>query len=296
MKTLRFGATTVDRAVEMEGHILDVHMLLPTFDYAAVEENRDWLEPHFWDDAQKNILASMHTYVIRTPHHTILVDTCVGNDKPRTISEEWNHMQTPWLDRLAALGVRPEEVDYVLCTHLHVDHVGWNTRLEGGRWVPTFPKARYLFHRAEFDAWEKERNHIAVDGSFDDSVLPVVEAGQAQFVAGDHAIDDTLWLEPTPGHSPGHVVLHLQSGGAKAVFTGDMIHHPIQIAYPEWNSGFCSIPELAREQRQRFVQNQADTGTIILPAHFAAPVAGCIASNGNRWKFAVEEAARAAAE
>jgi len=293
MRQLDFAEITVDRLVEAEGPSFFPGFIFPEHEPEALEAERGWIEPHFFDPASGRFIMSLHTYIIRTAHHTILVDTCVGNDKERPSTKPWHHMQTPWLDNLRAMGVAPEAVDFVLCTHLHVDHVGWNTRLENGRWVPTFPNARYLFNSAEYAHWEAEAKATAAAGSgagddcFADSVLPVVEAGQVLFVDGDHAIDDALQLEPTPGHTPGHVCLNLSAGGRNAVFSGDLMHHPVQCAYPEWNSRFCVDPVLSRATRQGFVERYADTGTLILGAHFAAPTAGRIVADGDRCKLAV---------
>ena len=295
MKTLIFGDTTVERLVEAEGPSFFPAFILPDSEEAALAAEMDWLLPHFHHPETGRFLMSLHTYVVRTPHHTILVDTCVGNDKERPSTKPWHRLQTPWLDDLAAMGVAPEAVDFVLCTHLHVDHVGWNTRLVDGRWVPTFPNARYIFSKAEYAHWEAEAAGAvgaagrsgAVDDCFADSVLPVVEAGRVDFVEGDHAIDDRLSIEPSPGHTPGHVCLNLAGGGRRAVFSGDLMHHPVQCAYPEWNSRFCVDPALSRATREAFVERHTETDTTILAAHFAAPTAGRITANGQRRKFQV---------
>ena len=291
MRTLDIGGVTVDRVVETEGPSFHPGFIFPDATDAAMAGEKDWLLPHFLDPGSGRLLMSLHSYVILTQHHTILVDTCVGNHKDRPSTPAWHRRDTGWLDDLRALGVTPESVDFVLCTHLHVDHVGWNTRLEDGRWVPTFPNARYLFHRDEYAHWQTNEmpyvGYGTTEGSFEDSVLPVVSAGLADFVDGDHAIEDGLFLEVSPGHTPGHVCLHLQGAGEHALFTGDMMHHPVQVAYPEWNSRYCHDPSLSRATRQSYVERYADTATRILAAHFPQPVAGRIVSNGARCKFAV---------
>ena len=217
MQQLRFGDITVDRIVEAEGLGFPPEFLLPDSDIDVIRDYRDWLEPHFFDPESGRFIQSVHCYVVRSPRHTVLIDTCVGNDKQRPSTRAWNGLDTDFLDRLRDIGVTPADVDYVLCTHLHVDHVGWNTRLLDGRWVPTFPNARYLFHQTEFDYWENNGDYVvagpgASDGFYEDSVLPVVAAGQAVFVADGHTIDDWLTVESWPGHSPGHVCLRLESG------------------------------------------------------------------------------------
>jgi len=292
--TLNFGDTTVDRCVESEGPSFHPTFIFPGLDADAyARERADWLDGRLVDEESGRLRMSLHTYVIRTPHHTVLVDTCVGNDKHRPDTPPWHRRSGPFLDDLRAMGVAPESVDFVLCTHLHVDHVGWNTRLEDGHWVPTFPNARYLFHRAEYAHWERTQGSADSNGrgstrrdAFLDSVLPVMAAGQARLVDGEHAIDDTLHLEPSPGHTPGHVFLRLGAPGGGAVFTGDCLHHPLQIALPHLNSRFCMEPLRAIDTRRRIVEQCADTGTVMLGAHFPAPVAGRVVSNAERWKLA----------
>ncbi len=289
MKTLSFGDITVDRLVELEAPGFHPAFFLPDATEEAVAAQHDWLLPHFLDAESGRMIQSVHTYVVRTPHHTILVDTCIGNHKPRPSTPPWDNMQTPWLDNLAAMGVAAEDVDFVMCTHLHVDHVGWNTQLKDGRWVPTFPNAKYLFERTEYEHWAQDDDSVqgpgSSDGSFDDSVLPVMEAGQAVLVEGDHALDDHMWLDPTPGHSPGHVCMNLSAGGREAVFSGDLLHHAVQVAHPEWNSRFCWNGEMSRATRTKFVHGNADKDVLILAAHFPDPTAGRIVGNGDCCKF-----------
>jgi len=291
MKPLVLGDVTVTRVVENEGPSFFPAFLIPDATEEALAPEREWIEPLFFDAATGRLVMSLHSYLIRTPRHTVLVDTCVGNDKERPSTRPWHRQRTPWLDRLSAAGVAPEAVDFVLCTHLHVDHVGWNTRLAGGRWVPTFPNARYIFHKDEYAYWERMEAETvgsgAGDGCFDDSVKPVMEAGLALLVDGDYAIDDALWLEPSYGHTPGHVSLNLAAGGMRAVFTGDLMHHPVQCAHPDWNSRFCWDPALSRASRERFVDTHADTATLVLAAHFATPTVGRIVGHGAGTRFRV---------
>ncbi len=289
MSQLHFGDVRGDRLIEEEGLGFDPNFFFPDSTEEGWAEERDWLVPNFLDRETGRMIRAIQSYVIRTDHHVILVDACVGNDKERPSTPNWTHMQTPWLANMAALGVAPEEVDFVLCTHLHADHVGWNTRLVDGRWVPTFPNAKYLFHRDEYTYWENNIDEVegpgSADGCFEDSVLPVMEAGQAELVGGDYQIDDRLHLAPTPGHLPGHVVLNLEAGGERAVFCGDVIHHAVQCARPEWNSRFCWNAEMSSATRRKFVESHADTGTLILPGHFPTPTAGRIVAHGQRCRF-----------
>lgn len=259
--------------------------LFPEMTYDDLEPYRDWLVPHFCEDDLK-LRLSIHTFVVRTPHHTILVDTCIGNDRKRDVPL-WTDMQTDYPSRLLGAGVNPAEVDYVFCTHMHVDHVGWNTHLQGGQWVPTFPNAKYLFHQTEWEHWKQstEENQVQV---MRDSVLPIIDAGLAEMVPSNFAIEDGFRLEPTPGHTPGHCSVHLDSNGDDAVITGDMIHHPWQIAEPYRTSRACSNPEQAIQTRTEFVQKYADTATLILGTHFAPPTALHIVSQGDAFRVKYE--------
>jgi len=292
MDTLALGEITIDRVVEAEGLGFPPAFLLPEADVETIAALGDWLEPHFFDPASGRFIQSVHTFILRTPRHMILIDTCVGNHKPRPSTKAWHMQDTPFLARLAEAGVAPEAVDYVMCTHLHVDHVGWNTRLLDGRWVPTFPNARYIFHKQEYDHWVAHGDYVtdgagSSDGFFEDSVLPVVEAGQAEIVTGDFGIDDTVWLEPTPGHSPGHVCVRVEAGGKKAVFSGDLLHHPVQCRRPDWNSRFCWNLEMSAATRTRFVEGHADEDILVLPAHFAAPTVGRIMGMAEGCRYVV---------
>ena len=292
MNTLQLGNVTVDRIQEWVGPLFEIANFFPSGDWDTIESQRDWLEPHFLppkDKMRKGFLdASLHTFVVRTPHHNILIDTCVGNHKERSILPDWNMMDSDYISKLANMGLATGDIDFVMCTHLHVDHVGWNTQLEDGRWVPTFPKARYVFHKTEYDHWQENRDHHGMDGAFDDSVLPVVEAGRADLVAGDFAIDDTIWLEPSPGHTPGHVCINVASRGASGLFTGDSFHHPVQIAYPEWSTAFCSDIVQSGVARKDILNKLVDTDTYILAAHFNDPTAARVVSNGDRCKLKLD--------
>lgn len=293
MRMRTVGEVRVSRVIEMEGPSFAIDDLFPDADAesvaAALAVAGDWLLPRFIAPEDRFLIMSLHSFVIRTARHVILVDTCVGNDKERPGRDAWHRRDGPFLDRLADAGVRPEDVDFVLCTHLHVDHVGWNTRLVDGRWVPTFPNARYIFARREYAFWEAKaaaaRAGTVNVGSYDDSVLPVVEAGQAIFVDDDHAIEDGLWLEPAPEHTPGNVILNLVSGGERAAFTGDVMHHPLQLVRPDWSSRFCEDPGQSRATRRALIERFADSGTLILPAHFPTPTIGCIARTANGFRL-----------
>lgn len=293
MKTQTVGDIRIDRVLEQEAPFMPVSVLLPDLPADLIDRNADWLYPRYVEQATGHAIMSFHSYVIRTQHHTILVDACVGNEKHRPLRPNWHMAHFPWLDNLAALGLTPADIDFVLCTHLHADHVGWNTQLVDGRWVPTFPNAKYLFHRREYDHWaeevasgrEGEEGGPPNHGCWQDSVLPVVEAGQSVIVDHDHAIDDGLVLEPAPGHTPGNVVLNVGQGDASALMLGDVLHTPVQLAMPSLSSRFCLDPDLSRETRTRIVERLADSPTLALTAHFPSPTAGRIVSNNGAFRF-----------
>ena len=287
MNAWTFGEIAVHRVVEVEGLALPPAVLYPDAG-EVIEAHRHWLEPSLLDPASGLLIMSFHSFVIRSDHHVIVVDTCGGNDKPRPQKERYHMSRHPYLENLAAAGLAPEDVDFVLCTHLHVDHVGWNTRLLDGRWVPTFPNAKYLFGRVEWEFWECEYQSPAFtdDPYYEDSILPVIEAGQAEFIDTDYRIDDGVWLEPTPGHTPGHVVLHIEGGGRRAVMSGDLMHTALQCAEPDLSSCFCVDPALSASTRRAFLERHADTGTLIMPAHFPSPSVGLIKPAGAAFRFA----------
>ena len=281
------GAITVDRVIETEKPALPARVIFPTAPAEAVARYAEILGPKLFDRASQFFILSTHSFIVRTRRHTIVVDACAGNDKERPAKPHYHHMTSPYLDRFRATGVRLEDVDFVFCTHLHIDHVGWNTRLENRRWVPTFPNARYLFSRTEWEHWKNEatRKAYATDPYFEDSVLPIVERGQAEFVAGDYRFDDTIWLEPSPGHTPGHSSLRLADGGREAVMSGDLIHHPVQCFEPDWSSGFCTDPLAAARTRRAFLERYAETDTLIMPAHFPTPSVGRVRRAGSAFRF-----------
>ena len=290
MERWRVGEFTVDRVVEFQEPVFPPAALFPASTPAAIEAHRHWLEPVLMEPGTGLLVLAFHSFVVRTSHHTILVDTCGGNDKPRPQKLRYHMKNWPYLERLAAAGVSPGDIDVVLCTHLHVDHVGWNTRLRDGRWVPTFPKARYLFGRRELAFWQEhfQRPGAAVEPHYQDSVLPILEAGQAVLVEDDHAIEDGVTLTPTPGHTPGHLCLHLASGGRQAVMSGDLMHHALQCAEPDWSTCFCTAPAEAAQTRRAFLERHAETDTLIMPAHFPTPTAGRIVRAGAAWRFAFD--------
>jgi glyoxylase-like metal-dependent hydrolase (beta-lactamase superfamily II) len=282
---LKLGQFALSRVIESEGPLLDAKVFFPDSNPEVFREHKHWLEPTHVDPASGQLILCMQSYVLRTGRHTILVDACVGNDKDRAAHRMSWHMQSwPYLENLARAGCKPEDIDFVLCTHLHTDHVGWNTRLENGRWVPTFPNARYIFARKEYAFWEA-RAKSGQPQSFLDSVVPIIEAKRAVLVAGDHQIDDGVWFEPAPGHTEGNVILNVRSEGKHALLCGDVIHHPVQLVHPEWSSRACEDKALSAITRRAMLDRIADTDTLLAPAHFASPSVGRVVREKNAFGY-----------
>ena len=278
------GHVRITRVVELEA-TGGSRFILPDATPEACRPMR-WMQPHFCTPEGK-LKMSVHALVIDTGQRRILVDTCIGNDKPRR-NPNWSHLQTGFLDTLAAAGYARPSIDTVLCTHLHVDHVGWNTMWVDGAWVPTFPQARYLVHRDEWLHWDRESQaELQAAGAgtasvvhgesaqiLADSVRPVLAAGLMDLVASDHAVCDEVQLEPTPGHTPGHVSVRIRAGGEEALITGDFTHHPCQLERLDWGSSADTDPAQARATRERVWAQAAEAGTLVIGTHFAAPTAG----------------------
>jgi glyoxylase-like metal-dependent hydrolase (beta-lactamase superfamily II) len=281
-----FGATSLQRVIESEGPLLSPFEIFGDCTQHHLDINRDWLVPRFQHPQSGLLTIAIQSFLIRGGGLNILVDTCGGNDKERA-RPQFHRQSGPWLQTLRQAGVKPEEIDIVLCTHLHVDHVGWNTRLENGRWVPTFPKARYLISRREWDHW-RAAGPAATQRSGDyitDSVLPVFAAGQADLVGDDHMVASEISVEPAPGHTPGQMMVRLGPGRGQAILSADLMHHPLQVRYPEWSTRFCTDPDQARGTRLNFLREQANTGRLVFPAHFPSPTAGTIERDGDTYRF-----------
>ncbi len=260
-----------------------VRWLLPDAPRPLVEQARSWMVPAFMNE-QGYILQSIHTYLLRTPDHVILVDTGVGNQKQRGGAiPAFNMLDTPFLERLAAAGVAPDDVDIVLCTHIHGDHVGWDTHLVDGRWTPTFANARHLFAEPEYAYWRQAPG--ADSGHMADSVRPVVDAGLADLVPVDYAVCREIRLEPSHGHSPGHVNICIESGGQKAVMIGDAMHTPLQAALPDVDSQLDRDHPAANRARRQLLERYADSGTLVLGAHFNTPCGGLVYRDGDVYRF-----------
>ncbi|MBN9426255.1 MAG: MBL fold metallo-hydrolase [Burkholderiales bacterium] len=240
--------------------------------------------PNHYSAEKDRLVSSMHSWLLRVGGKRILIDACCGNHKERPWMPRFHQLNTRFMENLRDAGAAPEDIDIVMCTHLHSDHVGWNTRLENGRWVPTFPNARYVYSDKEDAAFNPARaagldpNRAIV---YNDSVLPVVQAGQAQVLSdGIHELAAGLVVEPSPGHTPGHVALKLEDGGQRGLFCGDALHHAVQVFRPDWNSAFCMDPDQARITRRSLLSHCADQNALLFPAHFAAPYVAAIHREG----------------
>jgi glyoxylase-like metal-dependent hydrolase (beta-lactamase superfamily II) len=280
MNRWKIGDVTITRIVEMETTSKATFVLKD----GSPENIRSvpWLRPHFANPDGK-VIMSVHAFVIESPGHRMIVDTCIGNDKRRAFPG-WNMLQLPFLADLEKAGFARDSIDRVLCTHLHVDHVGWNTMLVDGKWTPTFSRARYLIGRKEWKHWSKASEPDTRE-LLDDSVRPVFEAGLAELVESDARITDEIRLEPTPGHTPGHHSVRISSRGQEAVITGDLMHHPVQMAHPEWGSHFDSDFNKAIATRRAFLERYGDQPILVLGTHFATPSAGRIVRDGNAWRL-----------
>jgi glyoxylase-like metal-dependent hydrolase (beta-lactamase superfamily II) len=273
------GRVKITKVVELEtvGH---TRFILPLAGREEIQ-HLPWLIPHFATEDGR-LKMSIHSLVVETPTRRIVVDTGLGNDKKDRTVPAWNDRKGPFLEDLTAAGFPPDSIDTVLCTHLHVDHVGWNTRLEAGRWVPTFPKARYVFGEAEYAYWRDHSTAPDKAAIFADSVTPIIEAGQADLVPSDARICDEITLIPTPGHSPGHISLHIRSDGEEGLLTGDVAHHPCQMAHLDWSSTADSDAQQSAKTRHGLFSRFADRPVLVIGGHFDA---GHIERDSDAFKF-----------
>lgn len=290
MDSFKLGDVEVTKVVEWQGEFAPARVAIPDSTPEIWRDNASWLVPDHWHPDSDGCLAAIQTWVLRSEGKTILIDTGVGNDRERPHMPLFDHLHTDFLDRLAQAGVRPEDVDIVVNTHIHNDHVGWNTRSGNGEWIPTFPNATYLIPRSDqvyFDPRNAHRRPVPQlrrEGSnlmYADSVAPVL--GRAVLWEDSYRIDGNLSLEPAPGHTPGSSVVRLESGQDRAVFVGDVLHSPVQILEPHYNSCFCEHPQQAAETRQRLLERAADNKELVVPAHFAGPGAVEIRRDGSRF-------------
>jgi len=278
----RVWAVTITKIVELEV-TGGSRFLLPQATYDEVLPI-DWLRPHFADQHGR-LKMSIHALVVETRDRRIIVDTCLGNDKQSRQIPTCNNLHGPFLADLAAAGYPRQSIDTVLCTHLHVDHVGWNTMLVDGHWLPTFPAARYLMGRVELAHWNGPSGRDDIEAVLADSVRPVLDAGLVDPVETDHRICEEVALVATPGHTPGHVSVHIASQGEEALITGDFMHHPCQMARPGWSSTADTDPQLARATRERMLAQLAGTPTLVVGTHFAGLTAGRIVRDSDAFRL-----------
>ena len=274
----RIGAAKITRIVELEG-AGGTKFILPQASPEAVKEI-GWLVPDY-ATADGKLKMSVHALVVEADGKRIVVDTCIGNNKKNRIVPVWNDLDTPFLFKLNEAGFAPETIDLVICTHLHVDHVGWNTRLAGNDWVPTFPNARYLFGRTEYEYWKDFEDNPEQRAVFADSVRPIVDAGLADIIPDTFQVSESISTVPTPGHSPGHMSIRIRSEGEEALLLGDVAHHPCQMAHPEWSSTFDSDPMQSARTRRDVFGEVADTGTVVIGGHF--PAGRIVGGGGAVW-------------
>ena len=285
MQRWRIGDVTITKIVELE-MTGGTRFILPEATYDACRPI-EWLKPHFMDDRGR-LKMSIHAFVVETPARRVLVDTCLGNEKEGRSVPGWNNLQGPFLRDLTAAGFPRESIDTVLCTHLHVDHVGWNTIRVDGQWRPTFPQARYLMGRTEFEYWRDQDAMAEQVAVFADSVRPVFDAGLVDLVDTDHRVCDEVRLEPTLGHTPGHVSVRIASKGDTALITGDFIHHPCQMAHPEWAAVVDYNQQQSTRTRHEVFSALAGTPTLLIGTHFAGATAGRVVRDGDAYRLVTD--------
>jgi glyoxylase-like metal-dependent hydrolase (beta-lactamase superfamily II) len=275
----KVGRVKITKLVEMET-VGSTRFILPA---ATNDEIRKlpWLIPHFATE-EGRLKMSIHSLVLETPSRRIVVDTGLGNDKQGRNVPTWNNRTTPFLETMIAAGFPPDSIDTVLCTHLHVDHVGWNTKWVDGKWVPSFPNARYVFGKTEYQHWRDHSTEPDKQAVFVDSVKPIVDAGRAELVASDHRLSEEISMIPTPGHSPGHMSVLIRSDGEQGLLTGDVAHHPCQMAHLGWSSTADSDQSQSAATRRELFGRFADTPTLVIGGHFSA---GHIKRDGDAFRF-----------
>jgi glyoxylase-like metal-dependent hydrolase (beta-lactamase superfamily II) len=270
---IRIGEITVHRIVEQEAPFFAPLDFFPTLTKDLLDEHLGWLQPRYIDPATGKLILCIQSYLVQTPQHNILIDSCVGNHKPRPARPFWNMLNSDRFEKgLAATGLTVNDIDYVMCTHLHTDHVGWNTRLENNRWVPTFPNAKYVFADRELAHWtQRHKENPTAYPWVTDSVLPIVEAKRVEIVKSDHALNDVVQLIPSPGHTIDHYSVQIGKRGNDALITGDMIHSPLQARYPELGMMADFDSTQAGQTRRRLFERFCDSSTLMCTAHFPSP-------------------------
>jgi glyoxylase-like metal-dependent hydrolase (beta-lactamase superfamily II) len=286
LKDFPLGNTTITQIIEREGPYHRGLDMFPKATEEAIDRHIKQLPAFAWDATTKSICITFQSWLLRTPYHNILIDTCVGEHGNRRAGLLYSKKRRK--NEFASTGLTFEDIDYVFCTHLHVDHVGWNTQHIDGRLVPTFPNAKYVIGRKEFEWWDHwTKNHPPHPSgpAFQECVLPVVEAGQALLVEDDFELNDLIHLSAAPGHTMGQYCAHLKSSGAKAIFTGDAMHHPLQIFEPGWSTMRCTDMDLAIKSRKKILDEIVDTETKLITAHFPGHTVGHVIGKGDAFHF-----------
>jgi glyoxylase-like metal-dependent hydrolase (beta-lactamase superfamily II) len=290
MQSLHIGDVTITSLIERDGPWRRPGDMFPAYDAEIARRHLATLDPIVFDAASGRMVMTYQTFVVTTPRLTVLIDTCAGEDKG--YPPPLDFPKRPWRDAFDAAGLAFEDITHVFCTHLHFDHTGWNTRLRNGRWVPSFPRAKYIFHRDEYVYWEATARAggrppgPSPDSAWTTNCLPIVEAGQALLVDDAFELDDTFRLMPTPGHSPHHCCVEIASGGRRAIVSGDLMHHALQVREPDWSTVFDSDPALAARSRRTFLAGVADTTALVLPVHFPAPTVGRVTATAGGFDYA----------
>jgi glyoxylase-like metal-dependent hydrolase (beta-lactamase superfamily II) len=276
------GKVKITKIVELET-IGSTRFILPLAGKEEIQK-LPWLIPHFATE-EGRLKMSIHSLVVETPKHRIVVDTGLGNNKTGRGVPTWNDRDGPFLETLTAAGFPPDSIDTVLCTHLHVDHVGWNTKLVDGKWVPTFPNARYVFGKTEYEHWRDHSHEPSQAAVFSDSVKPIVDAGRAELIASDAELTDEIRMIPTAGHSPGHMSVHIVSDGAEGLLSGDVAHHPCQMAHLDWSSTADSDPRQSAVTRRELFSRFADRPVLVIGGHFDP---GHIKRDGDAFRYVAQ--------
>ncbi len=290
MQTLRIGDVAISSLIERDGPWRRPEDFFLGYDAEVAARHLATLDPIVFDVSSGRMIITYQTFVVRTPRHAVLIDTCTGEDKGYAAPLDFP--KQPWRDAFDAAGLAVEAVTHVFCTHMHFDHTGWNTRLDSGRWVPTFPNAQYIFHRREYAHWERiakaggKPPGPSPDSAWAYNCRPIVEAGQALLVDDGFELDETFRLMPSPGHSPHHCCVEISSKGQRAFVTGDLMHHALQVREPQWSTVFDSHPAQAERSRRKFFGDVANTPAIVLPIHFPSPTAGRIVARGDGFDYA----------
>jgi len=287
---LSLGRIRLSQVVDIDCEAFGLHDIFPDANFSDLRQVADRIDKRHVDMSTGSVCLSFYSTIARIGDKIAVIDTCCGNDKQRPDRLGWHQRKGDYIAQLALQGIRPEDVDLVMCTHLHADHVGWNTKLENGKWVPTFPNARYVFAEQEYAYWLEQHqvnraSKPILYGSFADSVLPVIDSGQAQLVHDGHSPLTGVHIEVAPGHTPGAALIHLDDDGKRAVVCGDLLHHPLQLLRPEVSTRFCVDPEAARQTRKRLLSQVANTNTLLVPGHFLPPSIGTVATDGSAYRF-----------